>query len=274
MPYVFRPVGKSRTSRLTSEPCLYCFFLNRTPRRSSHGIPHILAQSICFFYIKYCASYCLTVHGQNGHTSTCRRPSRGSDQELIAWHFVLVITPLLKDVWSDPVILFVQAVIEFWILSDYWSHDKETLWYIELSLNQINCFKPVFNQFCLNKRLPDEAGWFNFPKFHVLECYGPQLDCLNLMVPIVHEGIVEEKERKQNRTGYIYIEWCIPCWSWLCPCFPGIVRGSSGCLLVSLHVCCHNHLMQQDHEDCPILMQCNQAQVCSYTHVSCIGYSS
>ena len=70
-----------------------------------------------------------------------------------------------------PPYVYARAVIDFWTLAQYSSHDDNTLAYMEHALYQMDTLKPAFRKYRINSRDKDEAGHFNFPKFHAITHY-------------------------------------------------------------------------------------------------------
>lgn len=65
--------------------------------------------------------------------------------------------------------LFAQSVMDPWMLSNYQSHDDETLGYMQNAiLYQIN--KLMYSTGSEKKKKKNK-GWFNFPTFHVMAHY-------------------------------------------------------------------------------------------------------
>jgi hypothetical protein len=80
---------------------------------------------------------------------------------------VPVIAPLLTK--RPDVMVFVRAVADFITITQYTSHDAETIRYLRFTLSQLNKTKVAF----ATQRAPTaeaEAHW-NYPKFHVLSHY-------------------------------------------------------------------------------------------------------
>ena len=68
-------------------------------------------------------------------------------------------------------IVYARAVIDFWTLAQYSSHDDSTLEYMEHALYQMDMLKSAFRKYRINNRDKDESGHFNFPKFHAITHY-------------------------------------------------------------------------------------------------------
>ena len=63
-----------------------------------------------------------------------------------------------------------RAIIDFILLTQYKTHDDETLCYLEQALYRIDRTKVVFKRFRPINKAKDE-GLFNFPKFHAMTHY-------------------------------------------------------------------------------------------------------
>lgn len=72
-----------------------------------------------------------------------------------------MLAPVLKDKWAHPVLLFTRSILNFWMVSSYQSHNKETLQYMELALYMIDKVKAVFARFRMQKRQLDCHGLEN-----------------------------------------------------------------------------------------------------------------
>lgn len=91
------------------------------------------------------------------------------EQKIIIHQLISVITSLLIT-QTLTAMHCAQTIIDFIILTQYQSHNDETLWYMSQTLYQVNKLKEVFWEFqSVNKKT--NKGHFNFLKFHVITHY-------------------------------------------------------------------------------------------------------
>jgi hypothetical protein len=129
----------------------------------------------------------------------------GVEQKAIARQLIPVITPLLSG--SDKAItMFARATIDFWTLAQYSSHDDMTLEYMEHALFQMDLLKFAFRRYRANGRDEDEAGHFNFPKFHAIthypdfiRLYGTTDGVDTSQMEAAHKWIVKEHFSRTNK---------------------------------------------------------------------------
>jgi Plavaka transposase len=95
---------------------------------------------------------------------SCVKQWTGVEQKAIARQLVPVIAPLLLNGPDKAMIVYARAVIDFWILAQYRSHDDNTLKYMEHAISQMDKLKWAFRKY-------RHDGHFNFPKFHVITHY-------------------------------------------------------------------------------------------------------
>lgn len=85
----------------------------------------------------------------------------GVEQKALLRQLVPVLAPLL----SRPMIQFVRAVVDFTLHAQYFSHDTDTLLWMEAALQRIDLLKEIFRPFTA------PTTGFNFPKLHALSHY-------------------------------------------------------------------------------------------------------
>ncbi len=96
-----------------------------------------------------------------------------ADQKLIVCQFISIIASLLITKVSAAVHL-AWAVINFVILAQYHSYDKETLWYLEHALFQLNKLRNVFRHLWFEHSDTD-INHFNISKLHAMAHYASQI---------------------------------------------------------------------------------------------------
>src|SRR6202046_5788928 len=75
----------------------------------------------------------------------------GVEQKAAARQLIAVVSPLLSG--SDKaMIVYARAVIDFWTLAQYSSHDDNTLEYMEHALYQMDTLKSAFRKYRINSR--------------------------------------------------------------------------------------------------------------------------
>ena len=129
----------------------------------------------------------------------------GVEQKAAARQLIAVVAPLLSG--SDKaMIVYARAVIDFWTLAQYSSHDDNTLAYMEHALYQMDTLKPAFRKYRINSRDKDEAGHFNFPKFHAIthypefiRMYGTTDGVDTSQMEAAHKWIVKEHFSRTNK---------------------------------------------------------------------------
>jgi hypothetical protein len=91
------------------------------------------------------------------------------EQKIVFRQIILVVTFLLIDKWSH-VLNFIQALIDFILMTQYRSHDESILQYLQHAIYRMNVFKSIFvSARSSNKETKKEH--FNFFKFHVMTHY-------------------------------------------------------------------------------------------------------
>lgn len=92
------------------------------------------------------------------------------DQKAVARQLVLVVAPLLTK--SHPAtVLYTRAMCDFWMITQYHSHNDDTLQYLEHALYCIDKLKWTFSRYQTNKRDLTENGHFNNSKLHAITHY-------------------------------------------------------------------------------------------------------
>ncbi len=84
-------------------------------------------------------------------------------QKTIVHQLIAIVTSLLIRKASDA-LYCAQALINFVMMTQYWSHDDESLHYMNNAIYRINVLKEVFKQFWHNEN-------FNYFKFYVISYY-------------------------------------------------------------------------------------------------------
>ncbi len=84
-------------------------------------------------------------------------------QKTIVHQLIAIVTSLLIRKASDA-LYCAQALINFVMMTQYWSHDDESLHYMNNTIYRINVLKEVFKQFQHDEN-------FNYLKFHVIFHY-------------------------------------------------------------------------------------------------------
>jgi hypothetical protein len=88
----------------------------------------------------------------------------GTEQKAVIRQLVAVVSPLL--VHKAPYALhFIRAACDLVTISQYKSHDENTLEYITSALERMNILKEEFRPY---RRTQDDDKHFNFPKWHAL----------------------------------------------------------------------------------------------------------
>jgi hypothetical protein len=130
---------------------------------------------------------------------TCVKQWTGVEQKEIARQLILVITPLLLNGPDKAMIVYARAVIDFWTLAQYRSHDDNTLKYMEHAISQMDKLKWAFRK-CRHN------GHFNLPKFHVIihysefiRMYGTTEDVDTSNPKAVHKYLIEEHFSRTNK---------------------------------------------------------------------------
>jgi hypothetical protein len=77
--------------------------------------------------------------------------------------------------------LFIQAFIDFTILSQYISHDKLTIQYLAVAIYRINKIKDIFLLFQLSKA---KLLHFNIPKLYTITYYPESIQRLKAIKSI------------------------------------------------------------------------------------------
>ncbi len=96
-----------------------------------------------------------------------------ADWKSIVCQFISIIASLLI-MRASAAIHFAQTVINFVILAQYHLYDKETLWYLEHTLFQLNKLKNVFHH--LQSEHSDiDIDHFNILKLHAMTHYASQI---------------------------------------------------------------------------------------------------
>ncbi len=91
----------------------------------------------------------------------------------IVCQFISIIASLLITK-ASAAIHFTQAVINFVILAQYYSHDEEILWYLEHALFWLNKLKNVFHHLW-SEHSDTNVDYFNISKLHVMIHYASQI---------------------------------------------------------------------------------------------------
>ena len=99
------------------------------------------------------------------------------DQKSIVYQLISVIASLLIT-RTFAAIYFAQAVINFMILAQYYSHDEETLQYLEHALFWLNKLKNVFHHL-QSEHSDTDVDHFNISKLHAMTHYVSQIQRYN-----------------------------------------------------------------------------------------------
>jgi hypothetical protein len=129
----------------------------------------------------------------------------GVEQKATARQFIPVITPLLNG-QDKAMIVYARAIIDFWTLAQYSSHDDTTLEYMEHALFQMDLLKWAFRRYRTNARDEGESRHFNFPKFHAITHY-PDFICMygttngvdTSHMEAAHKWIIKEHFARTNK---------------------------------------------------------------------------
>jgi hypothetical protein len=91
------------------------------------------------------------------------------EQKTIVRQFISMLTSLFINKWSH-IVNFIKTLVDFVLLTQYRSHDDNTLQYLEHALHRMNAFKSMFRSHrSLNKKTNEKH--FNFFKFHIMTHY-------------------------------------------------------------------------------------------------------
>jgi len=94
----------------------------------------------------------------------------GVEQKAIVRILIPVITPLLLRARAPTAIQCARAVVDFVLLAQYYTHDDDTLVYMEHALYRLDKYVNIFREYRpLDK--DTEEGHFNFSKYHAMSHY-------------------------------------------------------------------------------------------------------
>jgi hypothetical protein len=91
------------------------------------------------------------------------------EQKVVLRQIIFVVTFLLIYKWSH-VLNFIRTLIDFILMTQYRSHNENTLQYFQHAIYRMNVFKSIF-VFARSSNRETEKEHFNFLKFHVMTHY-------------------------------------------------------------------------------------------------------
>ncbi len=131
----------------------------------------------------------------------------GNEQKTMVKQLIMSATPLLIH-HVPEVIQCTQAILDFTMLTQYVSHDEETLRYIEHALYRLEKTKIAFEQYqFMDSKLCRPT--FNYPKFHVIShfvrCireYGSVVNYDTTHSKAAHKYLLKAFYNKTNKKKY------------------------------------------------------------------------